>query len=531
MKDFLPLGKPALVDEWLRFAQKCMGAKLQNFFFGNLKNMMNMMKRLTMAAICAMVVLAGCRQKGTNGTQAPTGQDGAAAAADTVPMPVFLIWQAPYFEMLYWTDVQEPKADDTDAEYYETLHASWARQEAFRRRARQYTRLLAAGGDRRIAFVDEVLTDPDGHTPSIGQVHGREGIPSLCARYQLADELEETAQGIVAVTDSYLRSRRRLDIETVVTAEGDYRPLPDSIVTSLEQRYGMRASRSLWCSTIGGRYLQGCVQFVGEYKDVPEAEREDYGRSLAVEVLADSTGVYAFEQLGYYLSESDFGWNADDEGEYIPNTIEAAFAGPRGLELCYTRSAIESLEVGMAWLRDGQYVEEQMDMYQYMVDEEIPVWKSDIAAMEAIYHKAVGAEGKDVRLTKWAHCYVELNNEWIWLRDKEEQHGALFIRKDGQYRLVAIEDPGVIVAKVYKDYTYYLLVSRSDVVPGVFAEVFAFREGDQVEHFKAMRGADGNLSYTLNDKAIAPGEGHAYLDKLSDPETLDAYFTDTEAEQ
>ena len=199
-----------------------------------------MMKRTALLVLCAMTVLAGCQQKGkTEGqTSVSTSTDGPSVVTDTVPKPIFLIKRTSFYEMNYWTDVKEPSKEEIDEEYYKECYETWSRQEAFRRRARQYTHLISEDSDVPIAFFDEVLKDPNGNTPSIGQLHGREEIPSLCARYKLVNrsEADDETSGIVAVTDSYLQTRRRLTVKTGPSNDESLLPLPDSIVTRLEQR-------------------------------------------------------------------------------------------------------------------------------------------------------------------------------------------------------------------------------------------------------------------------------------------------------
>ncbi len=490
-----------------------------------------MMKRFALLAICAMAVLAGCQQKGksegqTSGTVAT---DSLGEVTDTVPKPIFLIKRMSFFEMNYWTDVEEPSKEQLDEEYYKECYASWSQQEAFRRRARQYTHLISGDSDVPIAFFDEVLKDPDGNTPSIGQLHGREEIPSLCARYKLVNPSDENdeALGIVAVTDSYLQTRRRLTVKIGPINDESLLPLPDSIVTKLEQRYGMKASRSYWMNTIDDRYIQGCLQFEGEFKDAPKTE--SYKRSLALEVIVDGSEIYACEVLGYYESETSFGWNVDDEGEYIPNCIECAFEGPNGLELCYTRSAVESFTVGMAYVRDGKYVLDQFDMYQYMIDEEIPVWKADFAKMKEMYREAAAKEDKDVELTKWAHCYLDYSNEWIWLRDSLDQRGAFFIRKDGQFRLIAVETPQLKPTTMDHGHNVcYLCLSSPEDGMTVRTRVIGLKDGEQIEEFTALKVNGIYTECQMNGKSISPAEGKAYIDKLPEREDITAYFSNIE---
>ena len=65
-----------------------------------------------------MAVLAGCQQKGksegqTSGTVAT---DSLGEVTDTVPKPIFLIKRMSFFEMNYWTDVEEPSKEKIDEE-------------------------------------------------------------------------------------------------------------------------------------------------------------------------------------------------------------------------------------------------------------------------------------------------------------------------------------------------------------------------------------------------------------------------------
>jgi hypothetical protein len=83
-------------------------------------------------------------------------------------------------QVLYWSPLEEPQKSGDDDEYFEESHQRWALQEMFRRNKAAYTNMLMDDKFVKIKYVDEVLKDPDGDTPSIGEVHRTE-IPSLCA--------------------------------------------------------------------------------------------------------------------------------------------------------------------------------------------------------------------------------------------------------------------------------------------------------------------------------------------------------------
>lgn len=298
------------------------------------------MKKLMLFAVCVMAVMISCKNKGR--TAPADSQDSVTAAVidsiieenDTTPLPMFLIGSdGKYKQMLYWTNIEEPQRSKDDEDYFDVWHKSWELQEMFRRNAGQYTNLLSEKGVLKVKFVDEVLKDPDGNTPSIGEIHGREGIPSFCARFDFVNPKDKDDNdpdwGLVIATDSYLNSRKRLDVKLCQGDDYEYPKLPADIVKQLEKRYDMKALKSHQTCTIGDSCFMGAVEFKGEYKNAPKDKYDaDRKSALAVEVLVDGGTLYVLEQIGYYDPEYGGAWNADADG-YIPNTIEAAFEGPK----------------------------------------------------------------------------------------------------------------------------------------------------------------------------------------------------------
>ena len=496
------------------------------------------MKRLMLVAICAMAVMFSCKNKGET---APADSADSMVAVidsiieenDTTPLPMFLIGDdGKYMQMLYWTDIEEPKKDDDNAEYFETWHNSWELQQMFRRNAAQYTNRIVDGKVKKIRFVDEVLKDPDGNTPSTGEIHSRNDIPSLCARFEYVNakdnDPDEFNWGKVICTDSYLNTRKSLDIELCAPLGELLPPLPADIVKKLEKEYGMQAQKSEKICTIGGRYIHGTVEFKGEYKNAPKDKNDpDRKYALALELIIDSGKVYKLEQLGYYDPQWGTAWNADADG-YISNSIAAAFEGPKGLELCYIHPAPESFAVGMLYLRDEKLVKLQYETFHSMIDEETPVWKTDLAEMQKIYD-ADETVDYDVKFTKWAHCYIDYTNEWIWLRDKDDENGAFFIRQDnGKFKLIAVETPKLKASRMERNGTYYLKIAGSAGGPSWAQEIRAFRNGKLVETFNVIE-VEGNIDgCSLNGRDISAEEGRAYLDKLPEAKDITAFFRDYE---
>lgn len=499
------------------------------------------MKKIMLLAICAVaVMMTGCKSK-----EQPTGpiaENVQAADLDSVmsemtedntPPPMFLFIKGEkYMEMLYWTQVEEPKkTEDLEEQVYNVWHNGWALQEMFRKNANQYTNLLFEDKVLKVKFIDEVLKDPDGNTPSMGQLHGREGIPSLCARFEVADPKDFIAESwgaSIVVTDSYLASHKRLAIKDDESEWGDPKPLPEAIVKKLEQKYGMKTDRMRLCATIGDRYIWGVLQFKGAYANAPKDEYDSERQyALALDVLIDGDKYYVHESLGHYDPAYGPTWNVDDEGIYIPNNIIAAFDGPKGLEICFTHGAPESYEIGMMYVNDNQLKEYVYEMFQVMIDEEIPVWKTDLEQMRKLYVESDPGENKHVELTKWSHCYIDYDNEWVWLRDKDDENGAFFIRKDGKFKLVAVETPNLKPTEMEKNGVHYLCLSGSAGGPATYTEIFAFKDGEQTEHFTALCVYGEIDECHLNGRELTKEEGQAYLDNLpNDASEINAWFRD-----
>ena len=454
---------------------------------------------------------------------------------DTTPLPMFLIGNdSKYMQMLYWADVEEPKKGDDDDDYFEASHKRWELQEMFRRNAALYTNLIV-GGDKitKVKFIDEVLKDPDGNRPSIGQIHGRDEIPSLCARFDYANAKDKKGDGpgwgTVIVTDSYLNTRRLLPLKSCAK-NYEYPKLDATVVKQLEKEYGMKARSSSKIAIIDNRYIHGTVEFEGEYKNAPkDPDDPDRKFGLAVELLIDSAKVYKLEELGYYSPEWGTTWNADADG-YISNDIVAAFEGPKGLELCYTHGAPESFCIGMIYLRDGKLNEHQYEMFQTLVDEEFPIWKRDIAEMRKLYVDDSPNEREDVKLTKYAFFYLDYDNQWIWMRDQQDENGAFFLKKDGKFKLIAVETPKMKPSTAEKDGVGYLRLSGSAGGPSQYVEIYAFKDGKRKEYFTALFVAGEIDGCGLNDRDISVEAGKAYLAKLPKFEEMPAYFKNIEEE-
>ena len=500
---------------------------------------MDNMKKLMLVAICVMAVMMGCKNKGQ--TAPADSKDSIDAVIDsiieendTTPLPMFLIGgDGKYMHMLYWANIEEPKVTEDNAEYIDGMHKRWELQEMFRRNAALYTNLVVGDKITKVKYIDEVLKDPDGNTPSIGQIHGRGEIPSLCARFALVNpkdkNVEDPSWGTVIVTDSYLNSRRLLSIKSCAK-NYEFPKLDADLIKQLEKEYGMKARTSSKISIIDNRYIHGTVEFEGEYKNAPkDPYDEDRKFALAVELLIDSAKVYKLEQLGYYSPEYGSAWNADADG-YIPNDIVAAFEGPKGLEFCYVHGAPESFCVGMIYLRDSKLIEHEYEMFQTLIDEAVPVWKRDIAEMQKLYVEDNPHEHKQVKFTKYAFFYLDYDHEWIWLRDQKDEYGAFFLHKDDKFTLIAAETPQMKPSTAEKDGVGYLRLTGSSNGPSQYIEIHAFRNAKRIERFTALQVLGEISECTLNGRDITQEAGKAYLANLPQFKEMTGYFKDINEE-
>ena len=179
----------------------------------------------------------------------------------------------------------------------------------------------------------------------------------------------------------------------------------------------------------------------------------------------------------------------------------------------------------MIYLRDGRLIEHEYEMFHSLVDEELPVWNSDIAEMRKLY-AADDMGDKDVDLVKWAHCYIDYDNEWIWMRDKDDQNGAFFIRKDGKFQLIAIENRNYRPSRGEKDGTYYLILGGPAGGPTWVQEIIAFKNGNQVAKFNCLQ-VEGEIDEcSLNGRNLSKAEGQAWLDRVPEGKEITAFFKD-----
>lgn len=484
------------------------------------------MKKNILWVITVMTLMTGCAGRGQAGKdQEEVEVDDSASIAleetqDTVPQPVFasLLFDKSII-VYYWTDYQEPLTTQINPENYEDCHKEWERLERFRRNASAYTYLILEDGTTaKVTFREEHLLDPDGKPIEAGVIHHCPGIPNSGASYDLVEatnKLPEWGNGVI-VTDDFLSNHRQLTLSKAPDLWDGCEPLPADIVKQLEKKYQMKAETTKLLRRIDNRYTYGTVQFKGEWKNAPKnKDYPDRRQCLAVNVLADGQKLYVNEEAGYYESEDYYGWNADDGGVYSGCPLIAAFEGNDGLTLYYYHPACESHNVGVFTLQGDRLMTTVSECFQSLVDEELPVWKKDIAEMQRIYVNEEPEKRSGVKFSKWAHVGIDYNNEWIWVAAEDESTaGALFIRDNDRFQLVTALDKDNQASRGMKGEVSYLCIEGPEGGSLWFKQIFTYRKGKQVDFFSCILD-DGEMdSCALNGTEISPMEGEAFLQAL-----------------
>ena len=301
-------------------------------------------------------------------------------------------------------------------------------------------------------------------------------------------------------------------------------PLPATVIKKMEEKYGMKAVRSVKRYTIGDRYTYGALQFEGEYKNSTRKKYDPNEKSaLALEIIIDGDKIYSYPVEGWYDPEFGPTWNADDGGEYFPSDIVAAFEGSQGTEFCYLHRAPESATTGSFLIHDGKLDRQEFAVYHTLIDEQIPVWKKDIEEMKRLYIDDDPGEHEFVKLSKWAHVFIDYEGEQIWISDETEENGAFFSREDGKFKLI-----GTVRANFKpsfhesRDGNHYLVISGPSGGPSYYTEIFKFRGGKLIESFNALEVYGEIDGGSLNGKEIGVEQGKAYMEAV--PEAREPFI-------
>lgn len=459
-----------------------------------------------MLLLVALAALTACGNKTTKNAEerdsaatAPTDKTELVSEKDQTPKPLFLYHlSTDYMMVVYW---DEGLRDELSS------------------RAAEYTKMVMEDDRLKdIKYTGEVLTNPDGEKMFMGELHSRPTLPSPGLRYAFASpENKKDWWGMsIIVTDSYLQTRKLLKRESQALS-GDGKPFPQSVVKQLEKQYGLTAQRSEMACKVGGRYTYGVVQFKPKNKKV-----------VALEVITDGDNIYSEPVEGYYESDQEYGWNVDDGGEYFSSHVCAAFEGPDGLELCFNHGAPESQTVGMMFIRDGKLVVEEYAAYHSLIDEQAPLWKKDLAEMLKLYLADDPHVNKEYALTKYMPIDIDDDRiDEIWLRDKDNEHGALFTCKNGKVELIGVETEKLKVSFLQaRRGKGYVRIAGSAGGPSIYTQLMAVRNSQVVERFNMLE-VEGELQEAqLNGKTLSAAEAAKYTGALPDSREPYSYFMD-----
>ena len=485
--------------------------------------------------VSVLAVLVGCTSK----SQTAGGADSDSLAVDsidsvvaevrdTTPQPVFLYYFDPdHMQVVYWTDAKEPDRAYYEKhdmmEYFTDAHKAWEQFDGYRRNAAGYTQMLL--DDMKsvpIRCIGEQLKNPDGEDLFPGELHSRKTIPSPGMKYALVNQKdslrgEHFAELYVIVHDDYTKTHKRLATKLESPFDAG-KPLPAAVIKQLEEQYGMKTQRSELTYTIGDRYQYGILQFKPKGKKV-----------FALEVVTDGDKVYSIPVEGQY-DEQDMNstWNVDDGGEYASSGIGAAFEGPDGIEFTFEHRAPESATVGMFRLRNGKLEREILEVYHQLVDESRPLWKKDIATLRKLYLEDDPHENKNYKLTKYRWIDIDDDfNEELWMRDKDDKHGALFTVKDDHIQLIGVETD-----KLHPSFTQvrdgkgWLRIAGSAGGPAVFSQIYELQKSQVVHRMTALEVYGELDECTFDGKPFAKDKAADYIKSLPVPRDPYLYWAE-----
>ena len=474
-----------------------------------------MKKLLYLAVATAIVAMTACGNMTKNGSSddsicADTDSVAIAAAeADTAPPPAFLYYYSPEnMVVLYWTGVERPdfgKEEDEDWAQ-EAIH-SWEKQDRIRRNAASYTKLYYdTDVVEEVECTGEQLKNPDGGDLPCAVIHNQWN-QGAGLTFAFKDPKNTTFKDVeyggmfVLASDKYLKSRKPIEVKYIET-DGPSKPMPADVIKKLEQKYKWTCERSAAACTFGGLYTYGVVQFQPRFNKV-----------MALDVIADAKEdkLYIHEAIAKYDANEPYSiWNVDDDGEYFASNIVMAFEGPKGLDLCFTRHAPESITFGIMRFEGEELIRDDYASFYVYVDEGRPFWKRDLATCVKLYN-ADSPENRNNELCKWV--YIDIDGDGqdeVWLCDHDEKNHAFFSRKEDTFKLLCTCDDRRSV-KVYHN-----RISFSGPAGGpAWYYVDYLLKDSKIEHCFKMTEVYGEpRACNLDGKELSAEEGLKFRDSM-----------------
>lgn len=239
-------------------------------------------------------------------------------------------------EVVYWTTAA---GEDESAE----LQESWQIQELVRKNVNHYTKMLNGQGQLCDVTFDKEAEGSDEDVAMLrSPQHAMKGLKFKFNNPKDFAALKDDGYCLSTfwlLPDGYLANRTMLKVRHAPGEPVAYGVmLPDDLVKKMEEKYGMKAEHAGFTADVGNDYKVGYIQFK------PKGEK-----CLAVELLVKGDEVWSYSEEAQFIEDENvFTWHVDDDGTYYPNSYDAAFEGPEGLELLFIHYAPES--VGFGWM-------------------------------------------------------------------------------------------------------------------------------------------------------------------------------------
>ena len=143
------------------------------------------------------------------------------------------------------------------------------------------------------------------------------------------------------------------------------------------------------------------------------------------------------------------------------------------------------------------------------------------AQMQALYEDAEDDHGW-MPLCKWQ--YVDLDGDGIdevWMRDRDEEFGAMFSLADGEVSLIGIEtDRFGAYTLEQQDGKGYFCKGGPAGGPSYYTEIVTVKDSRVVEQFNQLQVYEDIDGAALNGKEIGQDEARAYMEALPESKEL-----------
>lgn len=322
------------------------------------------------ACFIAAISFAACKGNSTNGTSGEGGDSTKTTVqadstiteeegiVDELPIDenslpyAFLYCEKGEGKVYYWSQIEPTEYDKPDKE-----------QMLIRQHKDEYNVAVRSDFILDVTYKEEIVPTHDEEDWTrentigmIGATITEAGLVYRFTKPQVAKRaMGDWEQGFFVLTSKENLNEHPLVHYEYIEGVNDYeyRSLPSNVVKQMEQKYGLKCTRSSMVASIGEDITYGVMQFE------PKGEHV-----LGLEVLVQKGNIYTAESKGYYdAGTGEFGWNVDDEGEYYSSNIVAVVENGNFPIIFTTRGAPESLTTGWMTVKDGKILRHIQEMY------------------------------------------------------------------------------------------------------------------------------------------------------------------------